>query len=365
MFRKTIQTLTVIALLSSMLLANACSKKQDSQKKGPNQEASREFPVLLETAQARDLHEYIKVAGTLEGKNDIVLVSETSGKIVEMYKKLGDWVEKGTAIGRVDNSDYVSTLRQAKASLTAAEASYESAELSYKSSEELYKDKKISQGDFNNAKSAYKNAYANLEGANARVEQARKSFENSQFTAPVSGQITDLPVQTGQTISQGAKIASIVNTKSLMIKTGVGESYIRSVKKNSPVDIFYETSDKVYQGIISGVGQKPIAGTANYPIEIILNNSGDLLPGMVVEAKILSKTYKNVIFTSLNNIVQEYDKSFIFVVDDKDIAQRKEVTLGAKVNENVIITSGVSIGERIVYEGLENLETGTKVSVRN
>ena len=365
MSRNAIKITVIAFILSLAFFSISCSKKQETQKRSPKLETSREFPVLLEKAELRNLNEYIKVTGTLEGKNDIVLISETSGKIIEMYKKLGEWVDKGTALGRVDNSDYESSLKQAKASLIAAEASYESADLSFKSSEELFKEKKISQGDYNNAKSAFKNAYANLEGAKARVEQARKAFENSQFTAPVSGQIVDLPVQTGQTITQGTKIAGIVNTKSLIIKTGVGESYIRSIKQNSPVDIYYQNDEKSYQGVISGVGLKPISGTANYPVEISLAGTHSLLPGMVIEAKILSKTYKNVIYTSLNNIIQEYDKSYIFIVDEKDIAQRREVILGSKVNENVIITSGVKAGERIVYEGLENLETGTKVTVRN
>lgn len=357
--RKIIYLLMIIVLLIS-----ACSKKQETKSKSTDV-ASREFPVLLETAELRNLDEYITVTGSLEGKTDVALLSESSGKIVEMYKKLGDWVNKGTAIGRVDNSDYESTFQQAKASLVAAEASFESAELNYTSSESLYKNKQISQSEFSNSKSAYKNAMANYEGAKARVEQARKALDNSRFVASVSGQIVDLPVQVGQTVSPGIKIAGIVDTKNLMIKTGVGETFIRSVKQGASVDIRYQSSEKEYSGKISGIGLKPLSNTANYPVEISLSPNSDLLPGMVVEARILSNTYRNVIYTSLNNLIQEYDQYYVFIVDEQSVAQKVPVKIGTKVNESVIILEGIKVGDRIVYEGMENLESGTKVSIRN
>jgi RND family efflux transporter MFP subunit len=361
--KSKIQSLMIIIIV--LFSMNACSKKTNTNEKKNTGNVDREFPVLLETAELKNLEEYITVSGTLEGKTDISLLSESSGKIVEIYKKLGDWVSKGTAIGRVDNSDYESTFQQAKASLVAAEASFESAELNYTSSESLFKKNQISQSEYSNAKSAYKNALANHEGAKARVEQARKALENSRFVTPVSGQIVDLPVQIGQTVSPGVKIAGIVDTKNLLIKTGVGESFIRSVKQSAPVSVMYKSTAKEYSGKISGIGLKPLNSTANYPIEISLVPNSDLLPGMVVDAKILSNVYRNVIYTSLNNLIQEYDQYYVFIVDEQSIARKVPIKIGAKVNESVIILEGIKVGDRIVYEGMENLESGTKVSIRN
>jgi RND family efflux transporter MFP subunit len=209
-----------------------------------------------------------------------------------------------------------------------------------------------------------KNAAANLEGAKARVEQARKAYENSKFTAPVSGQIVDLPIQVGQTVSIGSKIATIVDTKHLMIKTGIGESFITLIKNGSQVEIIHDNSNQSYNAYISGIGLKPLPNTANYPLEISLSSSNGLLPGMVVDAKILAKTYNNVLYTSYNNLIQEYDNFYLFTIDSNNIAHRTKIKIGRKINEAVIIESGINPDDIIVTEGFENLEEGTKVIIR-
>ena len=85
---------------------------------------------------------------------------------------------------------------------------------------------------------------------------------------------------------------------------------------------------------------------------------------MVIEARIQSKVFKDVIYTSMNNIIQEYDNYFAFVIIRENIAERRKVTLGEKVGENVIITSGINIDEKLVIEGVENLEDGSVVDIR-
>jgi len=85
---------------------------------------------------------------------------------------------------------------------------------------------------------------------------------------------------------------------------------------------------------------------------------------MVVDAKILAKTYNNVLYTSYNNLIQEYDNFYLFTIDSNNIAHRTKIKIGRKINEAVIIESGINPGDIIVTEGFENLEEGTKVIIR-
>ncbi len=353
-----------ISLILFILLSFGCKKKQTNDLNDSSL-SSKDIPVIVEKTLNRNLKEYIQIIGTLEGKSDISFISETSGKIVELNKKLGDWVNKGETIGRIDNKDFAIQLNQAMFALSAAEATKETADLNLKSAEVLKKAGSISYVEYSNAKSSFKNAFSAYEGALARVEQARKTLDNSNLTAPISGQIVDLPIQIGQTINMGSKVCGIVDTKNLIIKTGVGESSISQINNGQPVVIDYSDKNISVTGVITGIGLKPLTGTANYPIEIALKETKGLLPGMVVKGEILSKTYTDVLYVSLNSIVQEYDKNYVFVIDDKSIAHRLEVKLGKKINENVIILEGLKINESLVTEGYENLEEGVKVTVRN
>jgi len=354
----------IILLAGVVILLSACSKP-GSGFSGMNKEAAP-TSVIVEVVQPRDLEEFIKIVGTLEGITDITLSSEVNGKIVEKLKNLGDWVNKGEAIGRIDNADLKNMVDQADASLLAAKASFESAELNLTTSKKLYDDGKVSKMSYLEAQIGHKSAQAGLEAAKAGLESAKRYLENSLFTAPVSGFITNINLEVGEKIGAGSPVCSIVNSKKLLIKTGIGESDIMSVSKGQHVSIMYDDYAQQFKGTITGVGIKPLMGTASYPIEIELDNSeGLLLPGMVVEGYILAHVYEDVIYTSLNNISEKYDDKLVYVIDENNTAHKTNVQLGEEVDRYVIITNGLQPGDKLVREGFENLQDGSKVKIKS
>ncbi len=353
----------ILSLIGLLFIVSCGEKPEDS--KTEKKITEKKIPVMVEQVKPKNLEQYIKVTGKLEGWVDIVMTSETNGKIVEIKKRLGDWVEKGKEIGRIDNLDYKIRLDQSKAVLLAAEASFEAAELQMNASETLHKSKNISDAEYSLSRSEYKNALARLNAAEAGLEQSQKAYDNSRFVSPVSGYIADLPIEIGETISMGQPVCSIVDSKKLIIKTGIGEKEVQKIHKGQEVTISNDGKYDTFYGNIIGVGIKPVGNTASYPIEIEIDNpKGKLLPGMVIEARIQSKIFKNVIYTSMNNIIQEYDNYFAFVINSENKAERRKVTLGVKVGENVIITNGINLDENLVVEGVENLEDGSLVEIR-
>jgi len=354
---------SIILLLAAALLISACNKSKSAPDRRMGRNDSQ--PVMVEELIPRTLDEYITVSGKLEGGTDITMASETSGRILQLYKKLGDKVIKGEKIGMVDNEVYRIRLDQAEAAKLSAEAALETAQLNLNTSERLFANKTISQVEYNSAISAFKGAKANLDGAKANLEAARKAYDNSYLVAPEAGIISNLMVSVGQYVNNGTPIAYITDDKVLLIKTGVGESQIGKLKQGLSADIYAPGKDKAVKGFIRGFGNRPLAATANYPVEIQLSNTSGLLPGMVVTAKILSGRYKDRLYTSVNNVIKEFDRTYVFVVNDKNLAIRKEVKLGQIIGENIIILSGVEVGEKIVISGMENLEDQTEVQVRS
>jgi RND family efflux transporter MFP subunit len=293
------------------------------------------------------------------------MVSETGGRILAIYKKLGDRVAKGERIGMVDNDVYRIRLDQAEAAQLAAESTLETARLNLTTSENLYKAKSISQVEYNAAVSAFKGAKAGLDGAKAGVDSARKAYENSYLAAPEAGVISNLLVSAGQYLNPGTPVAYITDNKSLVIKTGVGETQIGKIKQGQSVDVTAPGKDAPVKATIKGFGIRPLPTSATYPVEIQLNSNSGLMPGMVVTARVLSGVFQNQLYTSINNIVKEFDRSYVFVVGTDNKALRKEIQTGKIIGENVMILSGVSVGDKIVTSGMENLEDGTLVQVRS
>jgi membrane fusion protein (multidrug efflux system) len=285
---------------------------------------------------------------------------------VEIFTSLGNTIRIGEPIARIDNSEYKSLLDQAEVALLSAEANLHSAEAIFNANDTLFKGDKISEVEYQNSLAAFKNAQAQFLGAKATFDQRKRTLDRTQFTSPVNGEIVDLPIKIGQAISSGQKVAGIVDVNNLILKTGIGENLVNSVRRGQTVTISHRNSDLTFLGRVAGIGFKPLSTTANYPLDIeITDTKNYLLPGMIVTGEILSHINKNVIYTLQSNIIKEFDDNFLFVIDSENIAHKRKITLGKQVVENVIISAGINEGDLIVVEGAERIDDGKKVEVRH
>lgn len=352
-----------------VLLAGCGSRSAapTGKKPGGKSTAQRDVPVIVEHVSQQDLQDFIVITGTLEGETDVLMSSETSGTVTVLHKHLGDWVNAGEELGGVDNEEYALLLQRAQATALAAEAAFDAASMNWQTSQKLAEAQTISQADFAQAKSAFKQAQASLDAARAGVKQAQRSYDNSRFVAPVSGYIAHMALEVGERISMGAPVCTIVNTRNMVVKSGISEQDVRKVHRGDIVQLRYD--DDLFSGTITGVGKKPLSGTLLYPVEIHLKNHDDLLyPGMAVSIEINTRLYNNVIAISQNVILKQYDTDYVYVIsavkDGHGTAEKRPVTRSQDIGERSIITSGIQTGDLLVTEGAENLEDGMMVVVR-
>lgn len=350
----------ILSILAISLMFTACGKKS-----APKMQAKDDKqPVTVEELSLRELDDFIMVSGKLEGITDITMSSETSGRVLQVYKKLGDYVTRGERIGRVDNDVYQYRYDQSEASVASAQSAFDTAQRNLNYAEQSFKRNLISQAEYNGALSAYKGAKAALDGARAGLESSRSGINGSYFTAPESGTISSLSIAQGQFIAAGAPVASITDASRLIIKTGVGESQITKLKKGQRVEISYPGRSEKLAGTVRGFGIRPMTNSATYPVEIEIVNPKGLLPGMVVSAKIMTEHYTDLLFSSITYFSKEFGKTYAFVIDSNNRAQKKEITLGKVIGEFAVIESGLELGDRIVTSGAENLENGSIVEIK-
>ena len=115
----------IIAILIILLVTSCSNGNGKPFQKDEVQEKA--ITVLIQEIVPGDLEKYIRITGKLEGITDVTVISETSGKIVSINKKLGDWINAGESLGRIDNSDYLNQFHQAEANYLAAESAFETA----------------------------------------------------------------------------------------------------------------------------------------------------------------------------------------------------------------------------------------------
>lgn len=354
----------ILALLLILSLG-ACGKKETNKNPRSSRNDDRQA-VMVEELALRDVEEYIRVSGKLEGITDIVMSSESAGRVLALYKSLGDPVKQGERLGMVENEVLKIRLQQAETAFSAAESSLENVQRNLDYASSSRQQNLISEAEYNSAVSAFRNAKAGFDGAQAGLESARLAYNNSYLLAPEQGRISQVHVSLGQYIAPGAPVVSITDASTLILKTGVGESQIGKIKVGQSAIISHQ--GKEYPATVQGLGIRPMLGSSNYPVELNISGGKGILPGMVVSAKIKVNTFRKLLYTEIANIENQYDKNYLYVVredGDKIFAEKHEVTLGRSISEFVELTDGVEVGDRIVISGSENLEDGSVVNIRN
>lgn len=321
--------------------------------------------VIAKTIQPKTIYKYTKITGKLEGKTNTIFTSQISGKIIEINKELGDWINKSESIGTTDNSEAALQLEQSEANVLSAEVVLDNAERDYLAAKKLLQSKDISQTEYQNQLSNYKTAQANLKAANANLKLMQKNYNASKLVAPVSGYITYLPIHLGEMINQGSTICKIVDSSQLIINTSITENEVMNIKRENTVYIESKTGKKDLTGKVVGVGIAPKPNSNNYPLKILVDNfNHDLIAGMVVTGKIKTYTYKNALAVSINNTKSHYDDTIVYTVDTDNIVHENVIQYSDKIEDLLIIQSGISLGDRIIIENSSNIKDGQKVKVK-
>lgn len=305
------------------------------------------FPVTVEKAHYKKLNQEFKYVATTQAFNDIDLISETQGRVLDVKVENGNYVSKGSVIAQVDDE-------LLRANFKLAESSYEKAKRDLERYETLFKENNISVSDLENARIGLKNAEAQFIIAN-------KYLDNARITSPINGIISTRYINVGSTLAAGAPIANIVDISRLKVSVPIPERVIKKVKKNQNILITSDLySGKSFTATVTNVGVKADA-SHNYTVEALLNNSASLFnAGMFVYAGFNFNGEENALVIPRDALVGSIKDPKVFVVE-KNIVVLKQISVSGVVGESIHVLSGINAGDKVVLSGQNNLEDGVTV----
>src|ERR1019366_5557379 len=202
--------------------------------------------VRIEAVEKRDLVASVTASGQVAAHTKVDLSSDISGKIVRLDVKEGDYVEKGKLLLQIDTQSYQAALQRAvallansKASATQSLANLTQAQSTYRRSMDIRKSNPllVSEDQIEQLKTAVDVNQALAEAARFNVDQAQAGVKDAQVAldkctilAPMSGRVTRLNVQNGETAIQGtlnkdaATLLTISDMTALETKVKVDET---------------------------------------------------------------------------------------------------------------------------------------------
>ena len=309
--------------------------------------------VLTVAAGRQSMEDRIPVVGTANAYNDVVVLSETQGRVVKVYVEVGDYKEAGSVLVEVD-----SELKQA--AYKAASVTYEKAKKDLERYESLFKEHSISDTQVEQARWTY-------QAAEAQFIVARRQLSDTKITTPISGYVAARYVNVGTMVMgapQATQIANVVDISRLKAKVNVAEKDLSKLHVGDAAevstDLFPHTA---FPGTVFTISSKGDDGHT-YVVEVLLNNPKlQLKAGMFVTVTFKPKASAPALVVPREALIGSLQDAKLYVVKD-NIAKLRPVTVAKEIGTNVEITDGLQEGEMVVVDGQSNLSDNVSVVIR-
>jgi RND family efflux transporter MFP subunit len=334
----------IFLAIGCWLLAVSCSEKKEQNAKAPTRVKTQVVsPGMVDNAQT-----YV---GIVE-ESEATAVSFTGmGVVKRMLVNEGQAVNKGQLIAEMDDTQARNVLSGAEAQMTQAN----DALARYKM---LHDNGSLPEVQWVEIQSK-------VAQAKSQLEVAKKNLADCRLTAPVSGIIGKKLVGAGETALPSQAVVTILDVSSVKVKVAVPEGDISTIHRATPSTISVEAVSTTVKG---GTIEKGIAADAlthTYDVRInVVNTDRKLLPGMVASVKFMQEGSQSIAGKSLPvTAVQKAADGTLFVwtIANDSTAHRAKVSIGSTSGNNVAITDGLNIGQRVVTEGYQKLSENTRV----
>ena len=340
-------------ILLAMFALNGCGKGEEKSKKESPDDKKKLPIVKIEEIKTSSFSENLSVVGIVKPMATAKISSEEGGLITYLSKDKGSYVSRGETVARIKKDVELASIEQ-------TEAQIELARLNYEKQKQLYEDNATTEMQYLTAKWQYEAA---VRGQDILKTRLKTGFVRS----PISGYVNEKYMNRGEMTAPGSPILNIVDISSVKITAGIPEQYIGQIKMGQHVTITVDVLPGVeFSGKISYIAPSLSAANRTLEIEVIISNRDKILkPEMSANVEVTQAVINDAVVLPQDYIMDFGENNkYVFVLEG-DIAKKKMITIGGREGNNVYITSGVNPGQKLIYEGFQQLADNDKVQVLN
>ena len=191
-------------------------------------------------------------------------------------------------------------------------------------------------------------------------------LKSGNILAPFSGVLGYTGLTEDILVSNNIFIITLDDNSTIYSDIKIPENYSASIKKGLPVEVKLSSyKNKIFEGEVDFVSSRINADTRSLLSRIkIENNNLELISGSLLEVGV-KFDLRNSLSVPDTSIMIEGDKSYVYKINEKNIANKTEVNTGLRGNKNIEIISGLSEGDIIVAEGLKKVRPQGKIKPIN
>jgi HlyD family secretion protein len=343
-----------------------------------------------------DIEMSVTATGTVNPVTTVLVGTQVSGTIKNIYVDFNSRVKKGQLIARIDPALFEAQVNQARANLLSAKANLEKAQATsvdakrtMERNKELLAKNLIAQSDFDTAETNYETADASVSAAKSQVIQSEAALSSAEtnlyytkIVSPVDGIVVSRNVDVGQTVAasfQTPTLFSIAQDLTKMqIDTNVAEADIGGVKVGQNVEFTVDAyPDTTFKGKVSQVRNAPIIvqNVVTYDVVIQVDNPElKLKPGMTANVSIIVSISKDVLkipnaalrFRPVEKVKTEVQQkgSGVWILEQGE-PKRIPVSTGiSDGNYTELVSGNIKDGQELIVESITKAKAPTSSGPR-
>jgi multidrug efflux system membrane fusion protein len=339
---------------------------------GAQSPAPPQIPVLAGTAATRNVPIYIEGLGTVQAFNTVAVKTRVDGQIVKVFFREGQDVKAGDSLFQIDPRPFQNALQQAQATKEKDEAQLQSAELDLDRATKLLAPGFQTRQGYDQQKATVAQLQAAIKADQAQIDTARLNLDYALIKSPIDGRTGQRVVDVGNLVqsTQNTNLVTITQMRPIFVSFTVPADRLDDIRKNQarqPLRVeAYATDDRtaLAEGELTLIDNQVDVATGTIHLKAQFANDGEpLWPGEFVNARLVLATRENVVTVPQETIMQGPNGSYVYVLTNDDIAQRRAVQVASMQQGLAVIGHGLNAGERVVTEGQYRLTDGAKVKV--
>lgn len=356
-------------LISSGLIIQSCNSN-DNKKGAPAQQAEIATPVSTALVNKEIVTGVKNYPAFVIALQETEIRAEVTGYITNIFVADGAAVSKGQKLYEIDRTRYQAAVDQARANLAIANANLDRVEKDLQRYQTLAEKDAIAKQTLDYATTDVNNQKAQVQAAQAALTTAQTNLQRSVIFAPFSGTVGISQVRNGALVSAGSTLLNTISTTNpIGVEFQINERDIADFTKlkagSSSSDIYITLPDGTRYpeaGTIVTIDRAVDSQTGTLKIRAsFANNSNTLRTGMNTTLNVASTSAQEQIVIPYKAVFEQLGVFNVYTVNDSSKVELKQVTLGHKLDDKVVITSGLEAGQKIVLDGAASLRPGTKV----
>lgn len=359
------QLLRILLVISFSCCLTACKSKKTTPA------AQQPLPVLTSEVISADVPVIKSSFGTLLSPTTINLIAQVSGQLIDVPVAEGSFVKKGDLIAKIDPRIYQANLDIANANLKRDEATLVYAKQTLEAYAQLVPQNYISQITYEQYQQNVIQAEAAVNSDIASVALAKINLEYTDIRAPMDGVVGFFQVNQGNFITAGssnATIATFLQVAPLYALYAVPEVNLDTLRTNqakAPLKVtatFIDNPTKIISGEVASLNNTVDQTTGTILVKAVFPNT-DLFgwPGQFVRIKTELYTKKNAKLIPVAAVQTGQKEEFVYLVDANGTVQARPIVTGEYLEGEVVVTSGLEVGDIVVTDGQINLYPGAPV----